>query len=100
MYRKIYKGDFKCPPWFSPESRRIMTKLLDPNPNTRITTAKLIETSWFKKSLSRSLRTTEEEAAEGGLRGRRWRTQMRSTSFPCREASIYRRYSRTSLEYN
>ncbi|KAL6012131.1 CBL-interacting serine/threonine-protein kinase 6 [Asimina triloba] len=70
MYRKIYKGDFKCPPWFSPESRRIVTKLLDPNPNTRITTAKLMETSWFKKSLPRSLRTAGEEAAEEGLKGK------------------------------
>ncbi|ERN18668.1 hypothetical protein AMTRI_Chr12g272980 [Amborella trichopoda] len=50
MYRKIYKGDFKCPPWISPESRRIILRLLDPNPATRITTAKLMETSWFKKT--------------------------------------------------
>ncbi|CAI0542421.1 unnamed protein product [Linum tenue] len=26
MYRKIYRGDFKCPPWFSSESRRLVTK--------------------------------------------------------------------------
>ncbi|KAL5998169.1 hypothetical protein ACLOJK_009107 [Asimina triloba] len=70
LYHKIYKGDFKCPPWFSPESRRIMTKLLDLNPNTRITTAKLMKTLWFKKLLSRSLRTTEEVAAEEGLKGK------------------------------
>lgn len=29
MYRKIYRGDFKCPPWFSSEARRLITKLLD-----------------------------------------------------------------------
>ncbi|KAK9101809.1 hypothetical protein Sjap_019063 [Stephania japonica] len=61
MYKKIYKGDFKCPPWFSSESRRIVTKLLDPNPSTRITIAKLMETSWFKKSLQRNRLRTKEE---------------------------------------
>ncbi|CAN6459290.1 unnamed protein product [Victoria cruziana] len=49
MYRKIYKGDFRCPPWFSSDVRRLILKLLDPNPNTRITTAKLMENTWFKK---------------------------------------------------
>lgn len=50
MYKKIYRADFKCPPWFSSESRRIITELLDPNPNTRITISNLVKTSWFKKS--------------------------------------------------
>ncbi|KAL0345734.1 UNVERIFIED_CONTAM: CBL-interacting serine/threonine-protein kinase [Sesamum radiatum] len=61
MYRKIYRGDFKCPPWFSPESRKLITKMLDPNPSTRISIAKIMESSWFKKSLSRGLRTKEEQ---------------------------------------
>lgn len=38
MYKKIYKGDFKCPPWFSSEVRRLVLRLLDPNPKTRIST--------------------------------------------------------------
>lgn len=62
MYKKINRGDFKCPPWFSTESRRLITKLLDPNPNTRITIAKLIETPWFRKSSSR--RSQEEPSVE------------------------------------
>ncbi|KAI3869259.1 hypothetical protein MKX03_021287 [Papaver bracteatum] len=63
MYKKIYRGDFKCPPWFSPDSRKIITKLLDPNPNTRITVSKLMETSWFKKYLPRSTIGNEGEKA-------------------------------------
>ncbi|KAL2348701.1 hypothetical protein Fmac_002701 [Flemingia macrophylla] len=51
LYKKIYRGDFKCPPWFSSDARRLITKLLDPNPNTRITISKLMESSWFKKPL-------------------------------------------------
>lgn len=61
MYRKIYRGDFKCPPWFSSEARRLITKLLDPNPNTRATIEKIMDSSWFKKSLPKSVRTKEEQ---------------------------------------
>ncbi|KAF7113128.1 hypothetical protein RHSIM_Rhsim03G0256900 [Rhododendron simsii] len=64
MYRKIYKGDFKCPPWFSSESRRLITKMLDPNPSTRITAAKVMESSWFKKSVPKAMRLKEEERKE------------------------------------
>ncbi|KAJ4954050.1 hypothetical protein NE237_030882 [Protea cynaroides] len=60
MYKKIYRGDFKCPPWFSTEARRLVTKLLDPNPDTRITIAKVMETPWFKKSLPKTIQTKEE----------------------------------------
>ncbi|URE21162.1 cbl-interacting protein kinase [Musa troglodytarum] len=50
MYKKIRRGDFRCPPWFSSDARRLMTRLLDPNPNSRITVEKLMETPWFNKS--------------------------------------------------
>ncbi|KAE8710477.1 CBL-interacting protein kinase 5 [Hibiscus syriacus] len=60
MYRKIYRGDFKCPPWFSSEARRLITKLLDPNPSSRITISRIMDSSWFKKSIPRSVRTKEE----------------------------------------
>ena len=64
MYRKIYRGDFKCPPWFSPEARRLITKLLDPNPSTRITISKIMDSSWFKKSAPKSVRSKEEQEYE------------------------------------
>ncbi|KAJ4976082.1 hypothetical protein NE237_001188 [Protea cynaroides] len=49
MYRKITKGEFRCPNWFSPEVRKLLSKILDPNPHTRITIAKIKENPWFKK---------------------------------------------------
>ncbi|KAD6794982.1 hypothetical protein R6Q59_021112 [Mikania micrantha] len=49
MYRKIYRGDFRCPPWFSSDARRLITKLLDPNPEFRLTISKITESPWFKK---------------------------------------------------
>ncbi|XP_009790292.1 CBL-interacting serine/threonine-protein kinase 6 [Nicotiana tabacum] len=61
MYKKIYRGDFKCPPWFSSEARRLITKMLDPNPNSRITTSKIMESTWFKKSMPKILKSKEEE---------------------------------------
>ncbi|KAL8493014.1 hypothetical protein ACS0TY_024284 [Phlomoides rotata] len=61
LYRKIYRGDFKCPPWLSPESRKVIVKMLDPNPSTRITIAKTMNSSWFKKSMPRGLMSKEEQ---------------------------------------
>ena len=60
MYRKIYRGDFKCPPWFSSEARRLVTKLLDPNPSTRISIAKIMDSSWFKKSIPKTVKSKKE----------------------------------------
>ncbi|KAM3270010.1 CBL-interacting protein kinase 5 [Capsicum baccatum] len=61
MYKKIYRGDFKCPPWFSSESRKLIMKMLEPNPNSRITASKIMDSSWFKKSVPKTLRHKEEE---------------------------------------
>lgn len=49
MYKKIYKGEFRCPRWFSPELIRLSNKLLDTNPETRITIPEIMENRWFKK---------------------------------------------------
>ncbi|KAL3613289.1 CBL-interacting protein kinase 2 [Castilleja foliolosa] len=51
MYRKISKGEYKCPNWIPPESRRLLLRILDPNPNSRITIAKIMENKWFRKGL-------------------------------------------------
>lgn len=51
MYRKIGRADFKCPSWFPPEARRLLGKILDPDPSTRISIAKIKESSWFRKGL-------------------------------------------------
>ncbi|KAJ7964300.1 Non-specific serine/threonine protein kinase [Quillaja saponaria] len=61
MYRKIGKAEFKCPYWFSPEVRRLLNKILDPDPNTRISIAKLKQSSWFKKGLNTIHTNTEVE---------------------------------------
>ncbi|XP_044472920.1 CBL-interacting protein kinase 2-like [Mangifera indica] len=51
LYRKIGKAEFKFPTWFSQEVRLLLSKILDPNPSTRISMAKIMENSWFCKGL-------------------------------------------------
>ncbi|KAE8708839.1 CBL-interacting serine/threonine-protein kinase 9 [Hibiscus syriacus] len=49
LYKKIFKADFNCPPWFSTSAKKLIKRILDPNPLTRITIAEIIENEWFKK---------------------------------------------------
>ncbi|CAI9761903.1 unnamed protein product [Fraxinus pennsylvanica] len=49
MYKKIGKAEFKYPNWIPPDVRRLISKILDPNPNTRISISKIMESSWFRK---------------------------------------------------
>ncbi|XP_010253154.1 PREDICTED: CBL-interacting protein kinase 18 [Nelumbo nucifera] len=64
MYRKIGKGEFKCPTWFPSEVRRLLSKMLDPNPNTRISIAKIKENSWFRKGFNSKSALVETESKE------------------------------------
>ncbi|KAH6827631.1 SOS3-interacting protein 1 [Perilla frutescens var. hirtella] len=52
MYRKIAKADYKCPHWFPPQVRRLLSTILDTNPNTRISIANIMENPWFQKGLN------------------------------------------------
>ncbi|EEF41553.1 CBL-interacting protein kinase 2 [Ricinus communis] len=52
LYRKISKAEYKFPNWFSPEVRKLLSKILDPNPTTRISIAKIMENSWFRKGFT------------------------------------------------
>jgi 5'-AMP-activated protein kinase catalytic alpha subunit len=49
LYQKIARSDYKCPAWFSVDARKILARLLDPNPKTRITVTKLMARTWFRK---------------------------------------------------
>ncbi|KAG2310352.1 hypothetical protein Bca4012_024862 [Brassica carinata] len=49
MYRKIYKGEFRIPKWTSPDLRRLLTRLLDTNPQTRITIEEITRDPWFRQ---------------------------------------------------
>ncbi|XP_057972164.1 CBL-interacting serine/threonine-protein kinase 14 [Malania oleifera] len=49
MYRRIYRGEFRCPKWTSPDLRRLLSRLLDTNPETRITVDEIVRDPWFHK---------------------------------------------------
>lgn len=58
MYRKIGKAEYKCPSWFPPEARRLLSRMLDPNPSSRISLAKIRVSSWFRRGISTSSKAT------------------------------------------
>lgn len=53
MYKKICRGEFKYPHWFSSDVKKLLSRILDPNPFSRITVSKLMENPWFKKGFKR-----------------------------------------------
>ncbi|CAA7394018.1 unnamed protein product [Spirodela intermedia] len=49
LYKKIHKAEFSCPSWLSSGAKKLIKRILDPNPVNRITIAEVIENEWFKK---------------------------------------------------
>ncbi|KAJ0620660.1 putative protein kinase CAMK-CAMKL-CHK1 family [Helianthus annuus] len=48
MYKKICSGEFRVPRWTSPDLKRLLFRLLDTNPKTRITVDEIINDPWFR----------------------------------------------------
>ncbi|KAA0064588.1 hypothetical protein IC582_015300 [Cucumis melo] len=61
MYKKVFKAEFECPPWFSAESKRLISKILVVDPGRRITIGAITRVPWFRKDFSRSLSFTMKE---------------------------------------
>ncbi|GAV62480.1 Pkinase domain-containing protein/NAF domain-containing protein [Cephalotus follicularis] len=61
MYRKIIKADYKFPSWFSPEVRRLLSRILDPCSASRISIAKIMESPWFRKGFNPTSKTEVKE---------------------------------------
>uniref|UniRef100_A0A7N1A9F9 non-specific serine/threonine protein kinase n=1 Tax=Kalanchoe fedtschenkoi TaxID=63787 RepID=A0A7N1A9F9_KALFE len=49
MYKKIYKGDFRCPKWMSADLKRFLSRLLDTRPDGRMTVDEILRDPWFRK---------------------------------------------------
>jgi serine/threonine protein kinase len=52
MCRKAHRREYEYPEWVSPAARRLINRLLDPNPATRVAVEALAAHPWFKRSLS------------------------------------------------
>ncbi|KAK8499415.1 hypothetical protein V6N12_037051 [Hibiscus sabdariffa] len=61
MYRKIFKAEFEFPPWFSTESKRLISKLLTADPERRITIPAIMRVPWFRKGFTRPRAFSTEE---------------------------------------
>ncbi|KAM0953961.1 putative protein kinase CAMK-CAMKL-CHK1 family [Dioscorea sansibarensis] len=64
LYRKISVAEFTYPSWLSFGAMRLLTRILDPNPMTRITISEILEDEWFKKGYKRPV---FEEKYEGNF---------------------------------
>ncbi|XP_015886059.2 CBL-interacting serine/threonine-protein kinase 8 [Ziziphus jujuba] len=49
LYSKIENAEFSCPTWFPVGAKSLIHRILDPNPETRITIEQVRDDEWFKK---------------------------------------------------
>ncbi|KAM0947828.1 putative protein kinase CAMK-CAMKL-CHK1 family [Dioscorea sansibarensis] len=49
LYKKICKAEYSCPSHFSSGAKKLIKRILDPNPSSRITIPEILENDWFKK---------------------------------------------------
>ncbi|KAF5184556.1 CBL-interacting serine/threonine-protein kinase [Thalictrum thalictroides] len=68
MYRKVFQAEFEFPPWFSSETKKLISKLLVADPEKRITIPAIMESAWFKKGFiinrNNSIKAAEAAAEE------------------------------------
>ncbi|KAL2236104.1 UNVERIFIED_CONTAM: CBL-interacting serine/threonine-protein kinase 25 [Sesamum indicum] len=53
MCNKIFRAEYDLPPWFSSESKRLISKLLVANPGKRISIPGIMRVKWFNKGFKR-----------------------------------------------
>ncbi|XP_010271000.1 PREDICTED: CBL-interacting serine/threonine-protein kinase 1-like isoform X2 [Nelumbo nucifera] len=61
LYQKIFKGVVQIPKWLSEGAKNLIKRILDPNPNTRITMAKIKLDEWFQQDYTPANPDDEEE---------------------------------------
>ncbi|MCD7468693.1 CBL-interacting serine/threonine-protein kinase 16 [Datura stramonium] len=49
LYRKIFKAEYRFPPWLSTEAKRLISRILLPNPQKRISITGIMKDPWFRK---------------------------------------------------
>ncbi|XP_010553203.1 PREDICTED: CBL-interacting serine/threonine-protein kinase 22 [Tarenaya hassleriana] len=51
LYRKIHKARYKVPDWTSPDLRRLLRRLLYPDPDRRISVDQILQDPWFNEGI-------------------------------------------------
>ncbi|CAI0467669.1 unnamed protein product [Linum tenue] len=71
LYHKIMKGEVEIPKWMSPGAGNLISRILDPNPATRITMAGIKSDPWFKQdyvaTAAATLLLSDDEEYQGEL---------------------------------
>lgn len=62
MWRKMQRGDFVMPKWMSPGLKWLLLRILDPNPETRITIDEILEDGWFRKGYTEEIDDDDSES--------------------------------------
>ncbi|CAL5048160.1 unnamed protein product [Urochloa decumbens] len=65
LYHLIRRGEYHCPPWFSPGLARLIRRLLCPDPARRIAMAQIKENPWFRKGYKEIPRSLSEPEQRG-----------------------------------
>ncbi|XP_018473241.2 CBL-interacting serine/threonine-protein kinase 11 [Raphanus sativus] len=65
MYKKIYKGEYRCPKWMSQDLKRFVSRLLDINPETRITVDEIVKDPWFVRGGFKPIKFHDEVDLKG-----------------------------------
>ncbi|XP_028792489.1 CBL-interacting serine/threonine-protein kinase 8-like [Neltuma alba] len=50
LYSKIENAEFSCPSWFPVGAKALIHRILDPNPETRMTIEQIKSDEWFQKN--------------------------------------------------
>ncbi|KAL8209989.1 hypothetical protein R6Q57_006721 [Mikania cordata] len=81
LYRKIFKAEYEFPPWFSPEARKVISKILMADPQRRISIDGITRVPLYRRGLSRpnSFRLKKERVSSPDPANR---TLKKSTSSP------------------
>ncbi|KVI06075.1 CBL-interacting serine/threonine-protein kinase 5-like [Cynara cardunculus var. scolymus] len=79
MYKKIFKAEYEFPPWFSVDSRRLISKILMVDPSRRITIPAIMRLPWFLKGFQRPLafsikESDNNESKDGGTESEKSKT--------------------------
>ncbi|XP_047257279.1 CBL-interacting serine/threonine-protein kinase 1 isoform X3 [Capsicum annuum] len=61
QHLRIFKGDAPIPKWLSQGAKNLIRRILDPNPQTRITMAEIKEDEWFKQDYTPAIPDEEED---------------------------------------
>ncbi|THG04283.1 hypothetical protein TEA_027257 [Camellia sinensis var. sinensis] len=61
LYRKISRAEYTFPEWFTESQKKLISRILEPNPQKRITTPEIIDHQWFQTNYKPAVRIECDE---------------------------------------